>query len=122
MVYTSLSLSLAVVEVFVHLKKYQAPEGLVSLLADLPVDAAEIEAGKLRVVSGLPDDWRQEGHPAPREIGDEWILSKRSLALPVPSVVVDGEWNMLVNPAHPDAAKIVIGPAKPFHFDERMFR
>jgi hypothetical protein len=35
---------------------------------------------------------------------------------------VDGDWNVLLNPKHPDFAKVKIRPAKPFRYDERMFR
>jgi len=122
LVYTSLSLSLAVVEVFVHIKKGQAPDDLMSIEASLPVDETRIEEEKSMMLSRLPPDWRREGHPVLQKIGDEWVASKRSLALPVPSVVVDGEWNVLVNPEHPDAARIKVDTAKPFHFDTRMFQ
>jgi RES domain-containing protein len=40
----------------------------------------------------------------------------------VPSVLIEGEWNVLLNPAHPDAKKIRVVEKKPFRFDERMFR
>jgi RES domain-containing protein len=46
----------------------------------------------------------------------------RSLALKVPLVVVDGDWNVLLNPKHPEFTKVAIGSVKPFRFDERMFR
>ena len=121
MVYTSSSLSLAVVEVFVHLDAPVAPE-FVSIMAGLPVDEESIEIEKKAVLVVLPDDWRQVGHPLLRQIGAEWIASGRSLAMPVPSAVVDGEWNILINPAHPDAARITPSRPKPFHFDQRMFR
>jgi RES domain-containing protein len=46
----------------------------------------------------------------------------RSLVLLVPSVVVEGEWNVVINPLHPDAAGMVIERPHPFQFDERMFK
>jgi hypothetical protein len=36
--------------------------------------------------------------------------------------VVEGEWNVLLNPAHADFPKIEIAPARPFRYDERMFK
>jgi RES domain-containing protein len=119
MVYTSTSLALAALEVFVHLEIADAPDDLVSLPAELPLSLDELE----RIEPGeLPEDWRREGHPYLQSLGSEWIRSLRSLALLVPSVVIDGEWNVLVNPEHPAAAKIVVGQAKPFQFDRRMFK
>jgi RES domain-containing protein len=61
-------------------------------------------------------------HPAPRQIGSDWIATGRSLALMVPSVVIDGEWNVLINPTHPEATRIKPEQPKPFHFDARMFK
>jgi RES domain-containing protein len=121
MVYTSSSLSLAVVEVFVHLDAAASPE-FVSIAAELPVDNGEMEDQQMAILAKLPADWRRIGHPRLHQIGADWIASGRSLAMPVPSAVVDGEWNVLINPAHPDAAKIKRYPPKPFEFDARMFR
>jgi RES domain-containing protein len=119
MVYTSLSLSLAVVETFVHLDIAVEPDDLMSISAELPVDETKAERVAIEV---LPPDWRTVNHLALRAIGAEWARARRSLALLVPSVVVDGEWNALVNPEHPDARKIKALEAKPFRFDVRMFR
>jgi RES domain-containing protein len=121
MVYTSSSLSLAVVEVFVHLDAPEAPD-FVSIAADLPVDEANLQSEKQSVLFKLPDDWRKIGHPLLRQMGADWIASGRSLAMPVPSAVVDGEWNILINPAHPNAASIKLELPKPFSFDARMFK
>jgi len=40
----------------------------------------------------------------------------------VPSAVVEAEWNVLLNPVHPDFGKVEIGEPQPFHYDERMFK
>jgi len=117
MVYASQSLALAAVEFFVHLDPSVAPDDLVSMSAILPDDKVE----RLDI-SELPKDWRSMDHPVPRKIGAEWAVSKRSVALQVPSVAVEGEWNLLLNPLHPGFAKIKIGKPKPFQFDARMFR
>jgi hypothetical protein len=39
-----------------------------------------------------------------------------------PSAVVEGEWNVLLNPKHLQFAKVQIADSKPFRYDERMFR
>jgi RES domain-containing protein len=119
MAYTSLSLSLAVLEVFVHMPKAAEPDDYVAVMAELPVDASAMERLDMRT---LPNDWKQVDSPATQSMGASWARSKRSLALLVPSVVVPGEWNAVVNPLHPDAGKIKIVETNPFHFDERMFK
>jgi RES domain-containing protein len=119
MVYTSPSLPLAAMEVFVHLEPLADPGDLVSIAAELPLDEAECE--RLPRTS-LPSDWRRQRHPVLRAMGAEWAQSLRSLVLLVPSVVFEGEWNALVNPTHPNAGKIRVVETKAFRFDERMFR
>jgi len=117
-VYASLSLSLAVLEVFVHMTAQAEPGDYVYVAVNLGIDEAEAE----RVdIERLPKDWRRVDHPALREFGAEWARAKRSLALLVPSVVVDGEWNAVINPLHPDAAGMLIEAPKAFEFDERLF-
>lgn len=55
-----------------------------------------------------------------RPFGDRWIQSKASLLLRVPSVIVKGEFNFLVNPKHPDFVKLKIVDIAPFLFDDRL--
>jgi RES domain-containing protein len=118
MVYTSTSLALAAVEFFVHLDPSEAPSGLVSLMAEVPdklsTERVEIER--------LPRDWHRTDHKDLQQLGTDWARSQRSVALIVPSAAVEGEWNVLLNPVHPDFRKVHIDEAKPFHYDERMFR
>lgn len=40
--------------------------------------------------------------------------------LEVPSVIVPGESNYLLNPGHPDFEKVVIGEPEGFGFDPRL--
>jgi RES domain-containing protein len=119
MVYASLSLSLAVLEVFVHMTAPAEPDDYVYVAVNLGVEESEAERVRL---AQLPRDWRRIDHPKLQMLGDEWAHSMRSLVLLVPSVVVEGEWNALINPLHPDAARMVIEKPHPFQFDERMFR
>lgn len=69
----------------------------------------------------FPDTWRQFPHaPATQQVGGEWVRTRRSVALRVPSAIVPGEFNYLLNPAHPHFAKVRIGKAEPFSFDPRL--
>jgi RES domain-containing protein len=118
-VYTSLSLSLAVLEVFVHMIGPAKPDDYVSVAVDLGIE--ESKADRINE-DQLPDDWRRVDHPALMSMGAEWAKSMRSLVLLVPSVIIDGEWNAVINPLHPDAERIAVEKPKPFHFDARMFK
>ncbi len=69
----------------------------------------------------LPADWRAEPpSPASQRLGDAWVLAARSAVLAVPSVIVSGEPNFLLNPAHPDFKKISIAKPEKFSFDPRL--
>lgn len=82
--------------------------------AELPVSVIETPAR-------LPDDWRAQPPPASaRAFGDAWLASRRSPALRVPSAVILGEFNYLLNPLHPDFAGLTFGPPESFHFDPRF--
>ena len=117
MVYTSTSLALASIELFVHLDPTDAPNDLVVTSATLPASLT-IE---VLTPGDLPDTWRSLDNPALQRMGAEWIRSNRSAALKVPSVVVEGDSNILLNPAHPDFPKIQVDPPTPWHFDQRLF-
>ena len=117
--YASLSLSLAVLEVFVHMTMRTPPQDYVSMEIDLGIQESEAERVDAPRVAA---DWRRLNHPTLQAFGAEWVRSQRSLALLVPSVVVEGEWNVVINPRHPRAHKMKIAAPRPFYFDERMFR
>lgn len=54
--------------------------------------------------------------------GKAWIQGRRSALLIVPSVVTAGrDANAVVNPDHPDAARISVGPETPVALDPRLF-
>jgi RES domain-containing protein len=118
MVYASSSLALAAIELFVHLEPNQQPGDLVSIAAQLPKG----EPAKRLHSHHLPANWWADDLEKPRELGDRWIREKSSLAIEVPSAALRMEWNVLVNPLHPDVARIKVEAIQPFHFDARMFR
>lgn len=117
MVYTATSPALAALEYFVNLESNEAPFDL--LLAEAAVPDELVEQLDLGL---LPANWRQLNNLACRDLGSGWAASGRSVALQVPSVVVDGDWNMLLNPKHANFSKIKLIAPKPFRYDARMFR
>ena len=115
-VYTSETQSLAVLEMLVHL---DGPD----LLQEYVLIGVEIEESLLRDLdpSVLPHNWRTDPAPlALRKIGDEWAVARSSVALRVPSILLPGESNVLINPVHGDFARFVIGKPLAFSFDPRL--
>lgn len=116
MVYTSQHLSLAALEVLVHLTK--AP---VFHFAAIKV---EFDPGLVEVLptNQLPPDWNNDPvHQATQEIGTRWFQEKRSLLLQVPSSVVPQESNFLLNMEHPKSKGLKIHAPVGFAFDQRLF-
>ena len=117
-VYASSSLALAAVETFVNLEPNLRPDDLVSIQCALP---NEIETQAVAIDS-LPRNWNKAKDESLTAIGDTWVRVGKTVALYVPSAAIRGEWNVLINPAHPEFKKIEIQEPKPFEFDLRMFR
>ena len=114
-VYTSATLSLALVETLVHITS-----GVLPAYSAVPIEFDESLVATLEA-KDLPPNWRAD--PAPRTvraIGDSWVRAATSAALRVPSVVVPVEFNYVFSPQHPDFARVSIGAPMPFPFDARL--
>ncbi len=116
MVYLAESRALAALELLVHLMAGDLPSRYVFIPLEIPDTLVEPLDAKR-----LPKDWRTTPTPTRlREMGDAWLADGSSAVLRVPSAVVPGEFNFLLNPAHADAANLVIGDSEPFDFDLRL--
>lgn len=116
-VYTSSSLSLATLEYLVNIDAGELPSDLVVIPAQIPDDVAiaRVEA------RDLPADWRSSPSPVRlKDIGEGWLRKSETAVLYVPSVVIPEESNILLNPAHPQFAKVLIGKPRRFVFDPRI--
>jgi RES domain-containing protein len=82
---------------------------------------AEIPDGLIERPARVPDNWRAQPYAGETQMfGAEWVGAARSTALRVPSTVVLGEFNYLLNTAHPDFRRVRIGKPEPFSFDPRL--
>ncbi|HEY1252435.1 MAG TPA: RES family NAD+ phosphorylase [Thermoanaerobaculia bacterium] len=119
MIYTSGSLSLAALEILVHCEPTLLPADLVAIAADIPASLAIEPVDE----SLLPADWTRMPAPdALAELGKAWLAAARSPVLSVPSAIVPRERNYLLNPAHPDFARIRRGSPEGFSLDPRLRR
>lgn len=119
MVYTSSSLSLATLELLVHLED-------LDILRDLYV-VFTLEFPE-SLVHTLEDETLLEGwngvqiEASTQQAGDRWVTSSASAVLRVPSAVTPGEVNYLIHPGHPDFNQILIGGPVGFAMDSRLGR
>jgi len=118
MLYTSASRALCTTEIAVHTPLGNIPADYSIISIEIPDDSVcEID------ISKLPADWTSIPHAdSTQKIGDQFIAESLFLALKVPSVVVSGDFNFLLNPHHKDFHKILISSIESFTFDERLFR
>jgi len=65
-------------------------------------------------------DWDLLDSPQARAHGSKWLDEKRSAILIVPSYVAREEQNVLINPQHPNFAKIRPSLEKPIWWDKRL--
>ena len=114
-VYMAESVALAVLENLVHMSRQDFPIGYVCVAAVLPDSMNTVTEQELRLRADL---WGFRS----QDLGDWWIDSNESAVLEVPSAVVADEHIYLLNPAHPDFARVVVDPPALFHFDPRLFR
>ncbi len=116
MLYTSESISLALLENLVHLNPIHFPE-LDLLTLEIPDQYIDELDEK-----DLPKNWKQ--YPAPNalaQLGKAWILSQSNVAWKVPSVIVSQSYNYLLNPLHPKMKTVELLSTEDFVFDRRLY-
>jgi RES domain-containing protein len=115
-VYTSTSISLSLIELFIHSISYQDIINNRIVIIDVPdKNCTEIK------VKSLKTNW-QADIAYTQYMGDQFLSSCTHLLLKVPSAIIPEEFNYLINPAHPDFSKVTIHTIKSFSFDTRLFK
>ncbi|MBC8004401.1 MAG: RES family NAD+ phosphorylase [Verrucomicrobia bacterium] len=119
-IYTSEHASLAAWEKIVHVASVEnLPEGFYLIKIELPETIVIQEVPKKIFVKG----WN--GFPFINETvdyGTSFLKAKEHLALKVPSVIIPDEYNIILNPLHPDINRCGIISMKPFTFDRRALK
>ena len=117
-VYTGQSRALCTTEIAVHTPLGILPNDyeLIELEIDDSIEISEID---IRILS---KKWKVFPHAHETQvIGDKFVDENKYLVLKVPSVVVQGEFNYLINPNHPEISNVKIKTIEKFNFDERLF-
>ncbi len=120
-VYVSETLSLAALELFVHFMRRDIK--LAKSLFAVPVEIPDSLRVEEVYVKDLKSDWKAlPPSNSTKDIGTEWVRKGFSAVLRVPSIIISGEYNLVLNPKHEDFRKIRIGRPQPFSLDERMWK
>ncbi len=115
-VYTSTTISLSLLELLIYNASYDELQNNYLMKIEIP---------------GIPEDsitsinvkkqWQKDiGYS--RFIGDSFLSTRKNIVLKVPSAIIPEEYNIIINPLHPDFKKIKIIGSSPFEFDSRLFK
>jgi RES domain-containing protein len=119
LVYASESQALACLETVVHLNAGGLP--LNRYLVAVTIPAAVWAGARSETPASLPVGW--DADPAGRasvRFGAAWLRAMDSALLRVPSVIVPDEYNMLINPLHPDSRAIAAVKLRKWLYDPRL--
>lgn len=107
----------ALVEVLVHLEldPAQLPKSYKLLKAEAPDGISVRSIGKTELTANWVQDLLFT-----RTLGDEWLRSRATALLQVPSAIVPETFNLLLNPHHPDAARVRIVSHRDYPWDKRL--
>ncbi len=118
LLYTAGSLSLAALEMLVHLNDEE-------ILLAYSYANAEFDENLILSVEdfrSLPENWSDSPPPLEiQRIGDEWAREQVSVVLKVPTSILPVEFNYLINVQHPEFSKVKLGEPQTFNFDERLY-
>ncbi|KVP36943.1 RES family NAD+ phosphorylase [Burkholderia ubonensis] len=112
--------ALALLETLVHLEiasVAQLPNGYQLLRVEVPDSVAVAEIAE----HDAPADWRTN-RDWTKGAGTEWLQTKPSALLRVPSAVVPHAHNFLLNPLHPAVAEIRVAEILQAPYDSRILR
>lgn len=119
MLYTSQSRALAFAEIAMHIPIGIVPKDYFLISIDIPDTVRMLNL----IEADMPEDWRSNPHSnTTQQIGDQFIADNRFLVLQVPSAVVPGDYNFLINPNHPQSIKVKVIASEPFEFDSRFVK
>lgn len=119
LLYTSETRSLATVEYLVHIPMSIIPKDICIAQIEIPKEISTHTIDEKE----LPQNW--SAYPAPMKLSEiiENLIKENDIpVIRVPSVIVKGEWNILINPKHKDFRKITISEISEWYLDERLLR
>jgi RES domain-containing protein len=104
-VYCAQSPAAALLEILVHFEI--DIQGLPIRYRLLKIEAPDDLRVERVSVDELPEDWPERSEVT-RALGDGWLAKGSAALLSVPSAIVPETFNVLLNPAHQDAKRVVI--------------
>lgn len=116
-IHTTPAQALSVLERVAHWRFITPPSDLILVKYWVPSDISILSLHE----NDLPPEWDIFPYnPKTLEIGDKWFSENKTCILSVPSALLKGETNFLLNPLNEEFKKIHIEKEE-FKFDKRLF-
>jgi len=118
LIYASTCLAGALLDIVVRLGRVGLPGAHHAAVAEVPDGIARevLAPGALPGWDAMPDS------PAARAYGNRWLAEARTAVLVVPAATAQPlQQHILLNPLHPDFARIALRPPEPIVWDVRLF-
>lgn len=117
MLYCSTHISLSTLETFVHLRAGGLPLNRFLVEIDVPEDVWK----RAEDMRHPPIGWQAIPPVATSlDAGDKWLKANTSALMVVPSVIVPEEYNVLINPLHPDTKRLQARKLRRWTYDARL--
>jgi len=114
--YTSTHAAMALLELLVHLPVAYVASDYQLIKINCPnesIDSLNLE--------DLPSNWKEdEQKMLLKDLGKDWIMKSEKLCFSVPSAILPGEQNVLINPSHQLFSKVKIESMEPIPIDRRL--
>lgn len=124
-VYCAETRALAVTEIIAYTPPGLIPEGYVLNIIEVPLESSAAAPELMCSVAPdkLPLNWKKYPHgKETKQLGDALLKERQCLLIKVPSALVTGEFNYLLNPLHPNFNTVKVLEVLPFNFNERLFK
>lgn len=118
-IYTGSTRSLSTLELIVHRNFIKPNINYRVMIISVPDSDIMVKTIK---TSDLPKNWRRfEAYTKLQQIGSDWINSRETLLLKVPSAVIPHEYNYIINTEHPDFKdNVVLTRTEEYFWDDRL--
>ncbi|EIM95291.1 hypothetical protein WQE_39879 [Paraburkholderia hospita] len=117
--YCASTIALACLETVVHIRAAGLPLNRYLVRLDVPDNVWQAATVFTNISAPIGWDAIPPGMTS-LDTGEKWIYNAATALLLVPSVIVPEETNVLINPAHPDAAGIRAQKVRRWTYDQRM--
>lgn len=116
-IYTAESRALALAEIVVHLSVGMVSDDYIMLSIEFPDHLTVYEPD----MDALPGGWDEFPYNSDTQIfGRDFVSRGEACVMKVPSSVVKGDYNYLINPYHPQFKEVTIKEVKDFRIDRRL--